>query len=430
MLDLDDLVHEAHNEMLRTILAVLKLIPRAPAIEAPIVRHSNPSPFANFGVGIACSWLTTQNYDAAIRWAVEVLGRKQNVDALRVLAVAATNIGEHDRAIQAFRDAYHLTKKPTQRAHFCAMQALIIAKRSFNLVESQHWYERGLEELARDGRDDDGDPAVEEAWIYNGLALNALLQARFSERPIGTAFDATFDLLRRAFELVKEGQTSDRVYLRFNLLGNMSVFMNLEGQHRIAQQLFERAFDSSLTEGLADAVEWRAVLAARRAGLYATAGETETALELYRDAVEMLVETDRPFCAEVLRRSVGVLSTRLGRAAEAEVIFRRGLHDALEARSLVGARVHGAGLIYALVRQGRVNAAADVLRTLGETEGVWLSDLGADPNVAALSVAPPTRLFGLSTSIPEIDLENVEPVNISGVLSGSESAPYSAKWRM
>jgi tetratricopeptide (TPR) repeat protein len=426
---LDELARETRAEILRTILMALRLTPRTSSADASVVDHSDSPPFPRCGVGIACSWLTTQNYDAAMRWAVEASEDGRNVDALRVLAIAATNTGRHDLAIQAFRKAYQTAAKPTRRAHLCAMQALIIAKRKFNLAESQRWYEQGLAELAGDARGDDGDPAIEEAWIYNGLALNALLEARLSERPIGTAFDATFELLRRAFELIKEGQTSDHVYLRYNLLGNMSVFMNLQGQHRIARELFERAFDVSLTEGLADALEWRAVLTARRAGLYASAGESEAALELYRDAAALLDETDRPVCAETLRRSIGILTLRLGRAAEAEVIFRRGLDEALQARSLLGAKTHGTGLICALVSQGRLSAAAEALRALGETEGLWLSDVGADPRAAAVCVAPPTRLFGLSTSMPEIDLENLEPVNVSGVLSGSETVPRAGPRR-
>jgi tetratricopeptide (TPR) repeat protein len=427
---LNELAREVHAEMLRTILSILRLTRRGVAAGASMVGQSNASPFLHCGVGIACSWLTTQNYDAAIRWAVDALANERNVDALRVLAVAATNTGRHDLAIQAFREAYYISKIATRRAHLCSMQALIIAKRKYDLVESQHWYEQGLAELACGAQSDDGDPAIEEAWIYNGLALNKLLEARFSGRPIGTAFDATFDLLRRAFELVQEGGTSDHVYLRYNLLGNMSVFMNLQGEHRIARDLFERAFDSSLTEGLADALEWRAVLTTRRAGLCASAGETEAALGLYRDAVGMLVETDRPACAETVRRSLGILTLRLGRAREAEVVFHEGLAEALQARSLLGAKVHGAGLVYALVCQGLVSAAADALRALGETEGVWLSDPGVEAKVAALSVTPPTHLFGLSTSIPEIDLENLEPVNISGVLSGSETVPHVATGRI
>jgi tetratricopeptide (TPR) repeat protein len=420
--DLSELGPELRAEMLGTVLSALRLTRRAGNPRASMNGCSKAPHFQHLEVGTACSWLTTQNYDAAVGWAVETLASdKGNVDALRVLAVAATNTGRHDLAIQTFRDAYHSARKPTMRAHLCAMQALVIAKRKLDLVQSQHWYHQGIAELAAGAPGDDGDPAIEEAWIYNGLALNTLLEARISGRPIGTAVDTTFALLSRAFGLVQGGRGSDYTYLRFNLLGNMSAFMSLQGEHRIALDLFERAFDSSLTEGLADALEWRAVLTTRRAGLFVSAGETETALGLYRDAVGMLVETDRPVCAEQLRRSVGILTLRLGRPGDAEVIFRQGLAEALQARSVLGAKVHGAGLIHALACQGRVSAAADVLRTLGETEGVWLADPAANPKIAAVSVALPTRLFGLSTNIPEIDLETREPVSIASVLSATET---------
>jgi tetratricopeptide (TPR) repeat protein len=414
---LDGLEQEVRAEMLRAVLAVLGSTPPAgPAPAAPAHGRAGSAPGS---VGTACGWLTTQNYDAAIRWAVDAVAGERSVDALRVLAVAATNTGRHDLAIRTFHQAYEASVKPTLRAHLCAMQALVIAKRKLDLVDSARWYERGLAEVARRRPDDDGDPATEEAWIYNGLALNALLEARLSGRPIGTAFDATFDLLVRAFKLVEHGTSADHVYLRYNLLGNMSAFMSIQGQHRLARDLFERAFDASLTDGLANALEWRAVLTTRRAGLYVGAGEIDAALGLYRQAVDMLLDSDRPVCAETIRRSAGILTLRMGRFGDAEAIFREGLAEALRARSRLGARVHGAGLIHALVRQDRVAGASDVLLTLGETEGLWLSDPMADPKVAACGVAPPTRLFGLSTSIPEIDLENLEPVRIAEVLSAA-----------
>lgn len=426
---IDELARDVRAEMVRTIATVLGLSRRSGTTRSRMVGELSAPPYPPCQIGIACNWLTTQNYDAAIKWALDALATERHPDALRVLAVAATNTGRHDAAIRTFNEAYQIAKKPTMRAHLCSMQALIIAKRKFDLAGSQRWYEQGLAELSGAADDDDGDPALEEAWIYNGLALNALLEARFSRRPIGSAFDATFDLLRRAFALVQEGGSADYVYLRYNLLGNMSAFMSLQGQHRIALDLFERAFDASLTEGLADAREWRAVLAARRAGLYAGAGEIETALEHYRDAVEMLVESDRPVCAEALRRSAGILALRLARAGEAESMFREGLNAALDSRSMVGAKVHGAGLVHALVCQDQASAAADVLMELGETHGVWLADIGAGAKTAALSLQPPTRLFGLSTSIPEIDLENLEPVSIAGVLSDVETAPRAAAAR-
>ena len=425
--DLTKLEGEVRADLLQTIITALRLTNMEPSAATPTAPRASAPAIPQAGVGTACAWLATQNYDAAVGWAVEALRNEQSVDALRLLAVAATNTGRHDLAIHAFNEAYHVSKKPTLRAHLCSMQALVIAKRKFDLALSQRWYEQGLAELARATGDDDGDTAVEEAWIYNGLALNALLEARFSGTPIGAAFDSTFNLLCRAFKLVEQGTSPDHVYLRYNLLGNMSAFMNIQGQHHIARDLFERAFDSSLTEGLADALEWRAVLTTRRAGLYASAGETEEALRLYREAVEMLVETDRTVCAETIRRSVGILALRLGRFGEAEAVFREGLGEALHARSWVGAKVHGAGLVYGLVSQGRVSAAADALLELGAREGLWLASPENDVKLAARSVAAPTRLFGLSTSIPEVDLENLEPVRISDVLSSYvEAVPHAA----
>jgi tetratricopeptide (TPR) repeat protein len=173
--DVAKLDSEVRADILRTIAKILRLTPTPRAEIASPVQGPNPNTFPQATVGIACNWLTTQNYDAAIRWAIAALATGPNIDALRVLAVAATNTGRHDVAIRAFSDAYLASGKPTLRAHLCSMRALIIAKRKLNLVESQRWYEQGLAELESHAPGDDGDRAIEEAWIYNGLALNALL---------------------------------------------------------------------------------------------------------------------------------------------------------------------------------------------------------------------------------------------------------------
>jgi len=423
--DFEQVAHEVRCDMLRKAFAVLRPTLEHSSPRTPSVEWANNIPFVDFGPGTACNWLMTQNYDAALGWAAQALRKGQPIDALRVAAIASTNVGHHDLALHAFKKAYDACGRPTQRAHLCAMLALIIAKRKFDLVASRFWYDRGLSELEETSYPvgKDGDPALEKAWILNGLALNELLAARLLKRPITDAFKSTFDFLAEAFDLVKTGAAPDYVYLRYNLLGNMSAFMSLQGEHRLARELFERAFDPCLTEGLADALEWRAVLTTRRAGLYASAGETEAALQLYRDAIDMLVDSDRPVCAETIRRSAGVLALRLGRPKEAEASFRKGLVEASETRSAIGVRVHGAGLIVSLVQQQRLGEASNIFRELGETEGVWLADATTAPSRAALSVKGPSRIFGLSTSIPEIDLEYIEPVNISAVLSGSTAVP-------
>jgi len=302
------------------------------------------------------------------------------------------------------------------------MQALLFAKRKMDIVSSRNWYQRGLRELECKKTGDDGDSDLEEAWIFNGLALNALLEARLTGKSLGSAFQPTYALLRRAFELVKEGRSPDRLYLRYNLLSNMSSFMELEGQHEVALRLIDSAFTPDLSEGLPDEDEWRALIGTRRAGLYAKAGDFANAERFYREAVELLTAADRPICAETVRRSLGTVVLAAGRSGDAESEFRLGLSDALAARSARGSRAHGAGLVTALAAQGRQREALDVIHELGETESLWLADLKRFPGAIPQSISASLRLYGLSTGIPEVELEENSGLSVANVLQGTKKS--------
>jgi hypothetical protein len=153
--------------------------------------------------------------------------------------------------------------------------------------------------------------------------------------------------------------------------------------------------------------------------LKAHAGDLDVAAGGFADARARMVAADRPLCAETLTRSLATARFQQGRFAEAEALFADGLAQARANRSRVGVQVHAAGRAVSQLRLGRAGAARRCLYDLGEAEDVWpvpSVQLRAG-DLSALS--PPSRYFGLSTSIPEIDLEDNGTVSIARALRGS-----------
>lgn len=416
---------------LRTILD-----PRG--VEADPDMRATPDPLPDAGgelaapIADACAWLAHQNYDACFLWAAHHPawtdgGSAGFVDLRRLLAIAAINIGQYDRALELLRQAHGEARPATLRAHLAYLVGLIHAKRKQDLARSARWYQKGLAELERVQPDDPGDSALERAWILNGIALNLLLRARFRRRPIRSVFTQTYATVLEAFDLVREGRTPDRMYLRYNLLGNMGSLMEIQGEYDVALKLAEDTFDPALAEGLANEQEWRAMLTSRRAMLHAKRGDLETARALFAEARSSIEAAGCAVRTEILERSVGILDLRLGAWGRARERFARGLECSLALRSRRGTTVHGGGLVVALREGGEPGKARQVYERLAETEGVWLAAEGTPAVAAVESLKAPERPHGLSLSIPEIDLEDMAKVSVAQLLQRPAEARARAE---
>ena len=417
--DLIDLLPErARTAFLEGLRATLSLAPRPAPGTGSVHARLAPRPYVTAStVGGACGWLATQNYDACAWWARQTDAR--DVDYDRVLALTLTNLGLQDAAIEALARAGARARHATLQAHLHYMQGLLWAKRKYDLQRSDACFAAAHAALDRARPDDPGDCAMERAWVHNGQAMNALLRARFAGRPVASAFQDAYKQVCTAFEMVREGRSRDRVYLRFNLLANMSSLMDIVGEHALAHDLQVKTFDESLARGLAEENAWLAQRRSSLAMLKAHAGDLAGAAAGFADARERMIEADRPLCAETLTRSLATARFQEGRLDAAEALFADGLARARATRSRVGVQVHAAGLAASRMRRGCDAAARQGLREIGELEGVWPVPAEQLDAGGLSGLAAPARYFGLSTSIPEIDLEDNGTVSIARALRGN-----------
>lgn len=414
---------DVRNQFLATVKRVLRIDDaRRRASRASDMKIERFDAADGTSIGLACHWLSVQKYDSALAWAGnrEELPAHLRCDALRIFAMAATNVGFHDSSLRAFAEAEKIAGAKTIKAHLAYMQGLILAKRKRNILGSDEHYRRGLEALDAVGADDAGDANVERAWLYNGMALNVLLKARSNGAPPASVFLETFGLLKRASQEVRSGAGSDRVYLRFNLLKNMSNFLEIQGKHEEALYAIEAAFDSDIHE-LPDTKDWNAHLATRKAALLTRTAQYGRAIGIYEATIDYLRKTGQQACIETVRRSLGTAALMNEDFSLAATHFEQGLREALAARSLTGLQTHGLGLIHSLAKQGKHSRAIEITREIADEENVHLVDLTRDIRNQVDRIEIPVRLYGLPTSLPEIDLENLSDASVSRTLHGGTS---------
>ena len=370
------------------------------------------------------SALVVQNYDACFLWADDLLRDSDEVEAgegLRLRALAAVNIGALDDALGDLAQAETSTNLPGRRAHLCYLQGLIDAKRHYSLSRSAAHYERGLSYLAAadghaGGRE---DLALERGWLLNGLALNEAILLR---KEPGTAAHSSraVALEREAFGLVADGEGPTRAYLRFNLLANLSLLMEMQGSYDAAIEIYTRTFDFSQSESPEIQRRSRRGLGYRAGVLHYRAGRLSEAHRLLQDAAEQEAGMDNWATQERILRALGSVALARGDADEAADVFTTGLASCRAARSAEGTHEHGRGLYSALCLAGKPREAAAHADALATEEGVNVANVdareGSSPGVRAVLRPPSPKL---PAYIPEIDLEGIPAIDINRYLGGA-----------
>lgn len=419
------LPQHARRGILSAIRTVLDPVQCELAVDQVLLAVPSSRKSADFGIGGAIGRLANLNYDGAAEWIAQ--RADPDIDTCRLTALLMVNLGLNDAAIETLAHAVTLDAAPTLQCHMWYVSGLIWSKRSYNIEQSNRCFDLAEEALEHVTADDTGDQDMERAWVQNGRAMNTVLAARFAGRPIKDAFPVAFDHLRRASDLVRDGHSRDRIYLRYNLLGNMSNLMEIGGNHILALDLLSRTFDESLAKGSANEREWLAQQRCMRAALMARAGDAASAAPIFEDARNLMLETDRPIGAEALARSLATSHYQNGDFVKAQTVFTKGIAEASQLRSRLGLETHVTGLAACFVAMNRTGDALDLLQHHGKADDVW--PIG--PAALALGDLSGLKIrdtyYGLSLSIPEVDLEDMAPASIAGALRGRTAEVASAR---
>jgi tetratricopeptide (TPR) repeat protein len=428
----DDVFNISRRHLLLQLIQILS---------PQIIRHDTRGPLAHPQVqpkvatipNISAA-LVMQNYDACLLWCNELIRANDTsevIEGLRLMGLAAVNIGNPAMALEALSRAESLSVRPAQRAHLCYLQGLIDAKRTYDLSSSTGHYLRGMVAL-----DDSGisggngqDLALERGWLCNGLALNeAILWRR--EPGAMERHRKAFNLEQEAFNLVKDGDDPARTYLRFNLLANTAFLLEMQGRYDLAIDLFHKAFDLDVEEVPNLKERWLSTIGYRIGVLHYRASEFDRAYSLLQVAAENDSNAENWSTYERILRALGVVMLELGFSSEAALTFTRGLNICQKARSADGTREHGRGLFAALTMSGQDQKARETYQALKAEEEI---EIVSDEEVASgclSQVRPNPPSPKLPAYIPEIDLEGIPGIDINRFLGkampgGPQLVPWS-----
>lgn len=400
--------------------------------EPRILRHSGIAPLKsprlpgrNISILGICAALVVQNYDACFLYCTErnALSEKNGEasEVLRVLALAAVNVGEQDYALSTLQEAENMSVSPATQAHYCYLQGLINAKRRYSSRESDSNYNRGLSILDSATKATEADDIeLEKAWLLNGLALNAALEWRHQNLgPSRLSF--AFELVQKAFSLVREGQTPSRSYLRFNLIANSAFLLEMRGEYDLACDLLTKAFDMDMPGPEMIQKSFRSAMGYRLGVLKARSGKIEEAAELLSMAAGGEADQEGGFTLDHILRAQGLVAIERGAFAEAASYFERGLSICLTGRLAEGTREHARGLAATFLAERKSDRAREVLETLLRTEQLEIVGGQESINSSELQIVSSSPAPKLPPYIPEIDLEDVPKININRLLSNAPS---------
>lgn len=342
--------------------------------------------------------LVAHNYEAALLRTEHATGQEA-VEAARIRALAAVNLGRLDAAASMLEQALDDSTNPGIRAHLCCLMALIAAKRRDDPNASETFIDRGLELLGTGPSAVDVE--VERAWLLNARALNRALA--YQRTRDDRLFEEAHALEIEAARLVAEGSSPERTYLRFNLLANLAFLWEGRGEPNQAARVFERNFaDLSTVDAVA-----AATVGYRLAVLYAKAGRSDAAQEVL-DRLDGDLPLEEWSARDHLLRARSRVALEAGDPEAARRAAEQGVAIGLEVRAFDTVRSHAAVLAEALVQTGRAAAA----RALAAN--VAALDVPLDGPLSVRSLRPKLPAY-----IPEIDLEAVPASDTNRRLAGA-----------
>jgi tetratricopeptide (TPR) repeat protein len=265
---------------------------------------------------------------------------------------------------------------------------------------------------------------VEKAWLYNGLALVATMDARRSddhsgerERLLRNAFELEF----AAFRMVRGMPGDSAFYLRYNLSHNLAFLLQIAGRHEKAEEMLRSVSAAMLETGRADFLLLHryaiGILQLRRRGY-------QEALATFAAAVETAVGLDDPFYLERTLVAAGYTALRAG---DHEASARHYRHGARTARMLADEEAyaqHLAGLLWSLTladqawSQHEIEAARQWYPAVAQAyeSGADRDALTQALTVAGADVVPPSAK--LPAYLPTVDLEGAPGRDLNRFLAG------------
>ncbi|WP_353853940.1 tetratricopeptide repeat protein [Bacillus sp. Bos-x628] len=359
--------------------------------------------------------LITQNYENAFLACEKVLKNEsiQSEEIYRIIGLVHANLSLYDEAYIAFQKALNFVNNGPQRAHVECLAALLAVKRFYNLDVARTHYDNALTFVD----ESDNRNRLEKGWIYNGLSfMETVASSKLEGDEKERLLDDVLQRELKALELIKNQQDSGSLYLKYNLLSNITFLLEIRKDYISALEFWKSAFNKLI--GDEHGYCYRTGMLAWKAGKI---NESINYLEkAYQTALNLKDRLD----TETILYALGYVNLDIGKYEESIKHFQSGLEISLKLRNSEQIEDFVRGYLQASSRMDLVNENIAVLQKKCENSKHTL------PNKVAELFITGTQLEGksileqplrqpktkLSSYHPSVDLEAVPEIDMNEYL--------------
>ncbi|MEW4370225.1 hypothetical protein [Paenibacillus kandeliae] len=207
--------------------------------------------------------LVTQNYENAYLACSSAFQQETiSEEAYRICGLVHANLSLYDQAYTLFLKAGDNARSLPIKAHIDCLCALLAVKRFYNLDVANQHYQAAL--ALTD--DSDEQNRLERGWVYNGMSfMDTVAASRLSGIDKEKQLESVFYRERMAFQLIKQDNNPGALYLRYNLLSNMTFLLEIKGDYQNALKMWENAFERLI--GNQHTFQYRTGMLAWKAGV-------------------------------------------------------------------------------------------------------------------------------------------------------------------
>ncbi len=373
--------------------------------------------------------LVNQNYEAVYHHAAVVLAGPAEprlaANTLRLVALADANTGRTEQALEMLDRALERGHDPDFAAHLWYLKGLLHTKRRYQLDQADACFDRGTELLTP--RLNEDSARFELAWLHNGKALVLALRARAAPaaRDRTRLLEDAMRLEFRAFDSVPAGRSAEHVYLRYNLLANLTFLLEIMERFPEALGFWNRAFGQFLHAQGRDTFERS--YRYREAMLRWRADQPAAAADELAGILRITGEREEWFVAERVYEAAARLAVREAGPRQAAGLYLRAAALAYHNRDWAVFARHLRSMALCAKRAGADRMLAEATELLaalpadiGVTDRNPPEDTGED--LAMLLPAPNPKL---PAYLPLLDLEPTPKRNLNVYLAHGADEPLA-----
>jgi len=359
--------------------------------------------------------LITQNYENAFLACEKFLNTQtvKSEEIFRIMGLVHANLSLYEASYSAFQEALKHEETGPKRAHIECLAALLAVKRFYNLDVANSHYESALKFV------DESDTLnkLEKGWILNGMSfMDTVASSKLEGEEKNKLLEAVLERELKALALIKMEKDSGPLYLKYNLLSNITFLLEISKDYKSALEFWKTAFTKLIGDDhgylyRTGMLSWKA-------------GKIDDGLNYLKQAFQTALSQKDRLDSERILYALGYVNLDLGNYEESIRYFGEGLKISLILRESEQIEEHIKVFLNASYMEGKMEENLVTLQDIcSNFEDVLPNDLlellKKDTALSSQIILekklrhPKTKL---SSYHPSVDLESVPEIDMNEYL--------------